>query len=81
LQETFLAVKDKLKKQGKFVFTVEKGIEQDYQLQATGRYVHTSDYIRRIAKETGFDVIDEQLIVLRKQQGNEIQGYLFVLIL
>jgi len=79
LQETFLAAKKKLKQTGKFVFTVERGTEQDYQLQATGRYVHTNEYIRQLVRATGFEMLDEQLIVLRKQQGNEIMGYLFVL--
>lgn len=81
LQETFFAVQDRLKQEGKFIFTVERGTDQDYQLRSTGRYVHTNDYIRRLAKESGFNFLDEQLIVLRKQQGNEILGYLFVLAL
>ena len=79
LQETFMAVQERLKQEGEFIFTVERGTDQDYQLQATGRYVHTNDYIRRLAKEIGFELLDEQLIVLRKQQGNEMLGYLFVL--
>ena len=79
LNQVFASVYQKLDKQGVFVFTVEQGFEADYFLQKTGRYAHHKNYIHRLIAMHSFERLDEQCISLRKQQGKEVMGYLFVL--
>ena len=79
LNQVFASVYQKLDKQGVLVFTVEQGFEADYFLQKTGRYAHHKNYIHRLIAMHSFERLDEQCISLRKQQGKEVMGYLFVL--
>ena len=68
-----------LREGGLFCFSVEASEEQDFVLTAVCRYAHSISYPQKLAKVYGFvlDVMDS--LVLRKQAGSDVGGYLVVL--
>ncbi len=64
---------------GLFVFTVEKGIKDPYQLQQTIRYTHHRRYIESLAKTYGFSLEALDNVPIRKQKGKPVEGYLVVM--
>ncbi len=48
----------------------------DYQLENTGRYSHSTDYISRLAATNGFLIQEMAEIQIRIEQGKPINGYL-----
>ena len=63
-------------------FSVEKAdIERgkDFYLATSGRYKHSISYIKKIADELDFQEFQSFNIVLRKENNNPIEGYLFKL--
>lgn len=80
LRETFVACAAALRPGGMFAFSVEVGDDVDaFVLRSTGRYAHASSYIRGLAAQTGFREIERRDIVVRKDKGQDINGYLFFL--
>ncbi|NNM59164.1 MAG: tetratricopeptide repeat protein [Legionellales bacterium] len=61
---------------GYLIFTTESGYQQDFQLTDTGRYLHHADYLKRLATETGFEVLELIQVKLREQKGVPVNGYL-----
>lgn len=68
-----------LQKDGSLIFTTESGYEQDFQLTETGRYLHHAEYIKRLAGEIGFEVLELIQVKLREQKGIPVNGYLVML--
>lgn len=80
LGETFTTCAVALRPGGMFAFSVEAGDDVDtFVLRSSGRYAHASSYIRGLALLTGFSVIERRDVVLRKDMGRDINGYLFLL--
>lgn len=69
-----------LKNNGLFAFTTEKLAHGNYQLQKTGRFAHSYNYILETLKKHGFLLIDSQEINLRIQHDKPIVGMLYLLI-
>ncbi|CAM9693473.1 unnamed protein product [Scytosiphon promiscuus] len=49
-----------------------------YELQGTGRYSHSREYLTRVCRETGFRVVVADEVVLRKNAGVPVKGFVFV---
>ena len=64
---------------GRFVFSVEAGDSQEWELAATRRYPHSRHYLERLAAEHGFDVEAMENGVMRREAGNPVEGYLALL--
>ncbi len=64
---------------GLFAFSVEKSAGQDFVLQKTLRYAHTEKYVKKLAQKNNFSVKCLKQTILRKQQKQMIEGYLFLL--
>ena len=80
LVPVFTASAAALRPGGLLVFSVEAVDDGEfYVLRSTGRYAHAPDYIRTLAVAQGFEVISQDQAVLRKERGNPMHGYLFVL--
>jgi predicted TPR repeat methyltransferase len=80
LSPVFAALREALVKDGVVAFSVEAGLTgQDFELQATRRYAHSIVYIRRLAEEHGFVLSLAQECMLRREEGNQVPGYLAVL--
>lgn len=65
---------------GRLLFSVEKSTQDTpYQLQKNMRYTHTKKYIESLAKQNNFIVECCENAVLRQQQKEPVEGYLFLL--
>jgi predicted TPR repeat methyltransferase len=53
--------------------------KNDYRLQVSGRYSHSTDYLRRLAQESGFSRVDISPTELRLERGSPVRGWLAVL--
>jgi predicted TPR repeat methyltransferase len=54
-------------------------IWNDYQLNHTGRYAHSSSYLHRLASENGFRTINISPTQVRFEKGNPVHGWLAIL--
>ena len=79
LAPVFAGVRRALRAGGRFVFSVEAGDSQDWELAATRRYRHSPHYLERLAAEHGFDVEAMAKGVLRREAGNPVDGHLALL--
>jgi predicted TPR repeat methyltransferase len=80
LREIFAACVSALRPGGMFAFSVEAADDTDtFVLHGTGRYAHAGAYIRTLAAATGFSEIEHHAVVVRKEKGQDVNGYLFLL--
>lgn len=87
LSKVFDLVEKKLLPNGLFTFTTEwledahisMSQSKGYFLQPTGRFAHTSDYIRDLTTQYHFKIELQERIIPREHEGSPIQGELFVL--
>lgn len=61
-----------------FIFSTEHGTA-DYVLKPTGRYGHSQEYIKKLAKENGFSIITHGSAPIRKEGSKWIDGELYIL--
>ena len=52
---------------------------QDYRLLASGRYAHSTDYLRKLARDNGFGKIDLSAVDIRLERGAPVRGWLVLL--
>jgi predicted TPR repeat methyltransferase len=76
LEQIFAGVNQRLQQNGLFLFTVEQSPAENYILQSTGRYAHSKTYVRALAKKFGFEILNIQEIVPRKDGDQDIAGFL-----
>lgn len=75
LAPIFAAVRQRLKAGGLFAFTVEEsGTDTDWQVQASLRYAHGSNYVSRALQAAGFDMVSIAEAVLRRDGARQIAG-------
>ena len=79
LKETFRLVNNSLNEDGYFIFTVEKGYTETYCLRNTGRFQHNENYIRDLAADHGFSIEEVKEEVLRINDGQNVEAYIFSL--
>ncbi|CAM9985373.1 unnamed protein product [Ectocarpus sp. 6 AP-2014] len=49
-----------------------------YELQGTGRYSHSREYLEMVCRDTGFSVLASSDVILRKNAGVPVPGFVFV---
>jgi predicted TPR repeat methyltransferase len=79
LDRLFRRVARVLEARGLFGFSVELLQQGSYALQSTGRYAHSLEYLRGLAKQAGFRELVEQSIELRHEKGGTLTGALLLL--
>jgi predicted TPR repeat methyltransferase len=82
LETTFDLIFNAIKNKGFFVFSTERSSlpkKQNYQLQNCARFAHSPDYIKSLAEKTGFDLLDFENSILREQNKQSLEGYLWLL--
>ena len=79
LTEVFRLTSQALKNNGYFLFTLEKGHTETYCLRNTGRFQHNADYINDLAEKNGFQIDKCREEVLRINDGQDVNGYIFTL--
>ncbi len=60
-------------------FSIESGDEErgkDYYLMPNGRYKHVRSYIEQTLKACGFSQVNAYPLVLRQENGEDVQGFL-----
>jgi predicted TPR repeat methyltransferase len=62
---------------GHLVFTVERidSAPNGFHLTPSGRYSHTEDYLRRVVEAVALSVVAVREVVLRKEVGKPVRGY------
>lgn len=81
LSSIFTAAHTAMKDNAVFSFTTEalNNNSNDYKLESTGRYKHRHEYIERLTKENGFQLIYSSFEPIRQQNGIDIPGYVYAI--
>ncbi|HHL32872.1 MAG TPA: tetratricopeptide repeat protein [Desulfobulbaceae bacterium] len=79
LKPLFLAILGIIGADALFCFSTELGEENGWQLRPTGRYGHHPEYIRRLAKEHGWEVVKMRTARIRKERDDWVTGNLYLL--
>lgn len=79
LQSLFMQASRCLSRHGLLVLSTEKlSGPQDYQLKKTGRFAHSSEYLRKLGAASELTLVVEEEFDLRKEADSVISGSLFV---
>jgi predicted TPR repeat methyltransferase len=81
LEEPVMAARRCLRPSGVFAFTVEALPEETstlFRINAHGRYAHAGEYLRDTMESSGFSAVQCRSVVLRKEFGNDVKGYLVI---
>lgn len=80
LAEPLAAAHTALRQRAPLVFTVEAlpGKAAEHRLEISGRYSHSDDYLQRVLRESGFEVVAIQPQSLREERGAAVAGYVVV---
>jgi predicted TPR repeat methyltransferase len=73
----FKEVQLSLNKNGQFLFSVETNSEKP-ELSLNGRYLYPIEYIEAKLKDTGFIIIEQKQINLRREKQDYAQGYIIL---
>jgi predicted TPR repeat methyltransferase len=81
LEEAAAAAFGCLRPGGLFAFTLEAEPADSghpYRIQSHGRYTHRSSYVAEVLRNAGFAEPELEAVVLRKEQGADVNGHLVV---
>lgn len=80
LERTFAGVARVLRSGGFFVATLERlpddALDTDYEIDGSGRFKHARGYVERLAADAGLEISGIGDVVLRKEVGEPVNGYL-----
>ncbi len=80
LGEIVHAVAVALREGGVFAFSTETDdIARHFTLRASGRYAHARAYVAELARSEGLEALVTEGLILRKDAGEPIHGYIHVL--
>lgn len=78
LTDVFIAAATALRDGGLFAFTIETIPAGDYVLRPTRRYAQSVEYIHRLARDHGFDVVYGYEATIRSGEGPVVEGAVIV---
>ena len=79
LRDVFDALRCALRPGGLFAFTIETTDSGNYVLRPSRRYAQSLEYVRRLAREHGFQELRTTRVVIRSGEGPPVQGAVVVL--
>lgn len=80
LGPVFAATRTALRRHGLFLFSTERDdTASGFVLRDSGRYAHSKDYVADVAATYGFAVVNVEDVMLRKDDGKDIHGNVYVL--
>jgi predicted TPR repeat methyltransferase len=79
LEPLFNSVSSKANPGAYFTFSVESQQHNDFILQPTGRYAHSTAYISRLTAASGFTVFAQKQTGIRKEDDSWIPGEIYIL--
>jgi predicted TPR repeat methyltransferase len=77
LQPLFAATASKATPDALFCLSTERTGAADWIVQTTGRYAHHPDYVRKIARENGWQELRSARTDIRREGDGWIEGSLF----
>jgi len=78
LRRTVAAIARRLSGGGLFAFSVEKTSGADWTLQSSLRFAHSADYLLRMLKAAGLDLVSMEETTLRKDRGADVAGLIVI---
>ena len=78
LESTFTLIRNSLKKDGKFIFSVFKGEKKDKELNSFLMYSHSDSYINTLADRLKFKINYKKSGVHEYQNGNPVDALIYV---
>lgn len=81
LNDVFVQSRRTLRPDGLLAFSIEllDSSDRDYALRTSGRYAHSSAYIRRLCEQTGYSVTYCHAVTLRKEADVPMPALLYIL--
>ena len=79
LTSTFKALRNSAKKNALFLFSTEEFDGAGYTARTSGRYAHSHDYIENLATASGFKVIHQETVGLRREGHAVLAGGVYIL--
>ena len=79
IAKIFTEVRRVIRADGRFAFSVEASSAADYVLRSSCRYAHSKQYVERLANDNEFRIVTALDTPIRKERGEPIPGYLFIL--
>jgi predicted TPR repeat methyltransferase len=78
LEDVFRAARQALRMDGLFAFTVEAHDGMGHTLRQSGRFAHSAEYLRRLARACALREVSVNEATLRSENGAPITGYVCV---
>lgn len=79
LKDIFVSCNKSLNKNGLFSFSVEKTEKESFEALVSGRFAHNINYLKKLAKDTDFEWLEDEESIIRTESGQNISGYLITL--
>lgn len=79
LFKIFKYTKSIIKSNGIFAFSIELTEKKDYELNKSGRFAHSINYIKLLSKEFGYLVLLEEIVDLRLESDKYVKGVIIIL--
>jgi predicted TPR repeat methyltransferase len=79
LSQIFELINSRCQRKASFLFTTENDENNDFKLQKSGRYSHSTKYIESLSSTFNFDIIDFEISKIRKDKGKDIMGGIYLL--
>jgi predicted TPR repeat methyltransferase len=78
LESVFRLLPKCLSTEGRMVFSTELFKGKGYKLLPSGRYAHSTSYVKALAQENGLKILAVQSTKLRKENGRWIAGKIYI---
>lgn len=78
LEGLLAALAEAMQGNGCFVFNVEAGQVDNFQLTSSGRFAHSLVYLNHLAITLGFEILLTEETILRQQAETPVKGYVCV---
>jgi predicted TPR repeat methyltransferase len=79
LTELFRLIKSRNKQRGKWAFSTEESNKEGFNLETSGRYSHSKNYIEYLCKKFDYSISFYSEVDLRKEKGTFLTGGLYLL--
>jgi predicted TPR repeat methyltransferase len=79
LEETFRLLRQRASADALFCFSTESEPGNGFSLRLTGRFAHSPSYIERIARDTGWKILEKHTSGIRREKDAWIEGDLWFL--
>ncbi len=78
LSKIVAGIARRLDRGGLVAYSVEKRDGEGWSIQPSLRFAHSADYVARVMKAAGLELVRMEEAVLRKDRGADIAGYLVI---